>query len=86
MKTFYRVWDKDNDFSVVIETTKDHILHFKDFLEDYFGWGGIEYAEVEPTVDDLFEAYANYLENDGFDHLEKEIADLRNKELTSVYD
>ena len=82
MKTFYKIWDNDNDFSVVIPTTKDHILHFKNFLKEHFGWEGIEYAELESINFDLFEAYANYLEEDGFDYLEKEIAELRNKELT----
>lgn len=65
-KKLYRITDHCNDFETVCYTTAEEIQKFSNFLEEIFGDSNITFKEITSTESCLYEAYANYLINDGF--------------------
>ena len=77
-KKLYRVEDLCNDFETVCYTTAENIQKFGDFLTKIFGDSSIVFREITSTESYLYEAYANYLINDGFqEDCKKEIEMLK---------
>lgn len=77
-KKLYYIADIGNDFEIVCYTTVDDIQKFSNFLEKLFGDNHIIFKEITSTESCLYEAYANYLINDGFkEDCEKEIEILK---------
>lgn len=77
-KKLYRVTDHCNDFETVCYTTAEDIQKFSNFLEEIFGDSNISFKEIISTESCLYEAYANYLINDGFqEDCRKEIEMLK---------
>lgn len=65
-KKLYRIEDLCNDFETVCYTTAEDIQKFAHFLEEIFGDSSIIFKEIASTESCLYEAYANYLIDDGF--------------------
>lgn len=77
-KKLYRIEDLCNDFETVCYTTAEDIQKFNAFLAELFGDSNIIFKEVTSTESCLYEAYANYLINDGFqEDCRKEIEMLK---------
>ena len=77
-KKLYRITDKSNDFEVVLFTTAEEIRKFGDFLDEILSGSSIVFEEIASTESCLYEAYANYLINDGYkDICKKEINMLK---------
>lgn len=77
-KKLYRIEDLCNDFETVCYTTAEDIQKFGNFLKEIFGDSSIVFREVVSTESCLYEAYANYLINDGFqEDCKKEIEMLK---------
>lgn len=77
-KKLYRIEDRSNDFETICYTTAKDIQKFGNFLEEIFGDSSIVFKEVVSTESCLYEAYANYLINDGFkEDCRKEIEMLK---------
>jgi hypothetical protein len=77
-KKLYRIEDLGNDFETVCYTTAEDIQKFGNFLEEIFGDSSIIFKEIASTESCLYEAYANYLINDGFkEDCKKEIEMLK---------
>ena len=77
-KKLYRIEDLCNDFETVCYTTVEDIQKFGNFLKEIFGGSDIIFKEVTSTESCLYEAYANYLINDGFkEDCKKEIEMLK---------
>ncbi len=77
-KKFYRIEDLGNDFETVCYTTAEDIQKFEKFLTEIFGDSTIVFKEITSTESCLYEAYANYLINDGFEEIcKKEIEMLK---------
>ena len=73
-KKLYRIEDLCNDFETVCYTTAEYIQKFSAFLAELFSDSNIIFKEVTSTESCLYEAYANYLINDGFqENCRKEI-------------
>lgn len=65
-KKLYRIEDLCNDFSTVCYTTTEDIQKFSAFLAEIFGDSNIIFREIASTESSLYEAYAKYLIDDGF--------------------
>lgn len=77
-KKLYRIEDLCNDFETVCYTTAEDIQKFGNFLDEIFGDSDIIFKEVTSTESCLYEAYANYLINNGFkESCKKEIEMLK---------
>lgn len=77
-KKLYRIADNCNDFETVCYTTAEDIQKFSAFLVELFGDSDIIFKEITSTESCLYEAYANYLINDGFKEVcKKEIEMLK---------
>ena len=66
-KKLYRIEDLCNDFKTVCYTTTEEIQKFSAFLAELFGDSSIIFKEVASTESCLYEAYAKYLVEDGFE-------------------
>lgn len=77
-KKLYRIEDLCNDFSTICYTTAEDIQKFSDFLREIFGDSNIIFQEIVSTESCLYEAYAKYLVDDGFqEDCRKEIEMLK---------
>ena len=65
-KKLYRIEDLCNDFKTVCYTTAEDIQKFNAFLTELFGNSHIIFQEIVSTESSLYEAYAKYLVEDGF--------------------
>lgn len=77
-KKLYRIEDLCNDFETVCYTTAEDIQKFGAFLTEIFGDSSIIFKEISSTESCLYEAYAKYLVDDGFqEDCRKEIEMLK---------